>query len=75
MRLEPRPGTRLFMRQPVRPGGERRLYEYDTVTGLSYRLRIKDMMRTCRVYYNLNRFDNGLYAEILPSYLRLPEGL
>lgn len=76
MKLEPREGTRLF----VRCWGQHNAYEYDIGTGVSYRVRKRDMQRIHRSFQSLHHFtarigDMAGYDEILPRYLRLPEGL
>ena len=76
MRLEPKPGTRLFVKYDGFSGGSRRLYEYDIATGTTWRIRIKDGTRICRAYPTLQGMlrNPSIWIEIIPTYLKLPEG-
>lgn len=76
MRLEPRPGTRLFIYDGMGYSG-RRLFEYDEATRVTWRVKIRDMMRMHRSYYSLSSMTGASdrFTEVLPVYMRVQEGL
>ena len=73
--LQPKPGTRLFLRRSSR--GSRYYYEYDLYTRATYRVRIKDGARLYRTWWSLTSMVSGtpLFTEVSPAYLQLPEGM
>ena len=73
--LQPKPGTRLFLWRSY--GGSRRYYEYDLLTLMTYRVRIKDGARLHRTWYNLMSMTSrtSRFTEVVPAWLQLPEGM